>query len=353
MTYPDGSSYRGQWAYNKRHGRGTYFYKNGDKYSGEWKEDKRHGNGVFVYTKTESQLVGTFVNGQMVSGKWLLLDGTVYTGNFKNSAPEGKGSFTLPNGNTVSGQYVKGGDDEDEEEDEEEDGPKAEWVASGPPTLSVTSHAELSRPPMPAMPYVPSWEQPLGNVNLRITEVDVEGGWAVLQHVKPELGEEEEEPEDDEDAPAKDTSANLKGMTLTIEVTPGVVSKTIMFNDLSLAPGGKLRLLSGQAAKAPPTKPPPKEGEEEEEEPEDEEDEDSVPRKEFFAGKENMFASGFHCIGLTFTDLQGVSQLVWKVSRNAETGELEHDGKYKPLPPPEPEKQEGEEEEEEEDEDDE
>merc|ERR1712187_1610 len=112
-------------------------------------------------------------------------------------------------------------------------------------------------------------------------------------------------------------------------------------------------LLSGQAAEAPPTKPPPKEGEEEEEEPEDEEDEDSVPRKEFFAGKENMFASGFHCIGLTFTDLQGVSQLVWKVSRNADTGELEHDGKYKPLPPPEPEKQEGEEEEEEEDEDDE
>merc|ERR1712187_423156 len=246
----------------------------------------------------------------------------------------------MGNGNTVSGQYVKGGDDEDEEEEEE--GPKAEWVTSGPPTLSVTSHAELSRPPMPAIPYVPSWEQPLGNVNLRITEVDVEGGWAVLQHVKPELGEEEEEPEEDEDAPAKDTSANLKGMTLTIEVTPGVVSKTIMFNDLSLAPGGKLRLLSGQAANAPPTKPPPKEGEEEEEEPE--EDEDQVARKEYCASKENMFGSGFSSIGLSFTDIQGVSQLVWKVTRNAETGVLEHEGKYKPVPPPEPETKEGEEE---------
>ena len=68
MVYPDGSRYRGQWAYNQRHGRGTYFYKNGDKYSGQWKEGKRHGNGVFVFTKTESQLVGTFENGEMVSG---------------------------------------------------------------------------------------------------------------------------------------------------------------------------------------------------------------------------------------------------------------------------------------------
>jgi len=353
MTYPDGSSYRGQWAYNQRHGRGTYFYNSGDKYSGEWKEGKRHGNGVFVFTKTESQLVGTFVNGQMVSGKWLLLDGTVYTGNFKNSAPEGAGSFTLPNGNTVSGKYVTKGEDEDEDEDEDEEkGP--EWVASGSPTLSITSHAELSRPPMPALPYVPAWDQPVGNVGLRITEVDVEGGWAVIQHVKAETGEEEEEaPEDDEDAEPKDTSANLKGMTLTIESAAGVTSKTIVFNDLSLPVGAKLRLLSGQAANAPPVKPPPKEGEEEEEEPEDEDEEDAVPRKEFFAGKENMFAGGFASISLTFTDLQGASQLVWSVSPNAETGVLEHEGKYKPVPPPEPEVKEGEEEEEEEDEDDE
>lgn len=351
MTYPDGSRYRGQYSYNKRHGRGTYFYKTGDKYSGEWKEGKRHGNGVFVFTKTESQLVGTFVDGQMVSGKWLLLDGTVYTGNFKKSSPEGNGSFTLPNGNTVSGKYVQKGEDDEDEDDEEEENAGPEWVASGAPTLSVTSHAELSRPPMPAMPYVPAWNTPLGNINLRITEVDVEGGWAVLQHVKPETGEEEEDAaEDDEDAPVKDTSANLKGMSLTIESTPGVASKTIVFTDLSLPIGAKLRLLSGQAAKMPPVKPPPKAGEEEEEEPEEEEDEEAVPRKEFFAGGDNMFAAGFESISLTFTDLYGVGQLVWKVSKNAETGELEHEGKYKPVPPPEPEAK-GEEEEEEEDDD--
>jgi len=351
MTYPDGSHYRGQFAYNKRHGRGTYFYKTGDKYSGEWKEGKRHGNGVFVFTKTESQLVGTFVNGQMVSGKWLLLDGTVYTGNFKNSAPEGNGSFTLPNGNTVSGKYVKKDEDDEDDEDEDEDGPKTEWVAAGSPTLSVTSHAELSRPPMPALPYVPSWEEPSGNVGLRITEVDVEGGWAVIQNVKAEAGEEEEEPEDDDEAPAKDTSANLKGMTLTIESAPGVTSLAFAFTDISVGVDGKLRLLSGQAANAPPTKPPPKEGEEEEEEPELDEDEEAVARKEFCVGKDNMFANGFASISLTFTDIQGVGQLVWKVTRNAETGELDHDGKYKPIPPPEPEKGEEDDEEEEEDDD--
>jgi len=354
MVYPDGSRYRGQWAYNQRHGRGTYFYRTGDKYSGEWKEGKRHGNGVFVFTKTESQLVGTFENGQMVSGKWLLLDGTVYTGNFKNSSPDGNGSFSLPNGNTVSGKYVaKGEDDEDEDEDDEDAPTGPEWVASGAPTVSITSHAELSRPPMPAMPYVPSWTTPLGNVNLRITEMDVEAGWAVIQHVKAEVGEEEEEPEDDEDAPVKDTSANLKGMTLTIESAPGNTSKTIVFTDISLPVGAKLRLLSGPTATAPPAKPPPKEGEEEEEEPEDEEDEDAPARKEFLAGKENMFGDGFSSVSLTFTDIQGASQMVWKVSKNEETGEMETEGKYKPIPPPEPEPAEGEEgEEEEEDEDD-
>lgn len=349
MTYPDGSKYRGQWAYNKRHGRGTYFYKDGGKYSGEWKEGKRHGNGVFVFTKTESQLVGTFVDGQMVNGKWLLLDGTVYTGNFKNSAPEGKGSFTLPNGNTVSGQYVKATDEDEDEE--EEDAPKTEWVTSGPPTLSVTSHAELSRPPMPALPYVPSWDTPAGNVGLRITEVDVEGGWAVIQNVKAEVGEEEEEVEEDEDAPAKVTSANLKGMTLTIESSPGVVFKSIVFNDISLPLGAKLRLLSGASARAPPKKPPPKEGEEEEEADEEEEEEENANRKEFCVDTENMFGGGFHSISLTFTDMHEVSQLVWKVARDAETGELQHDGKFKPIPPPEPEVKEGEEEEEDEEED--
>merc|ERR1711934_853040 len=104
------------------------------------------------------------------------------------------------------------------------------------------------------------------------------------------MGEEEEDEPEDEDAPAKDTSANLKGMTLTIESAPGVASQTIVFTDISIGVGGKLRLLSGQAAKAPPTKPPP---EEEEEEPEDEEDEDQVARKEYCVGAENMFGSGF------------------------------------------------------------
>lgn len=339
MIYPNGDKYRGQFAYNKRHGRGTYeYFATKNKYSGEWKEDKRHGSGVFVYAATESQLVGTFKNGQMVKGKWLLADGTVFVGNFSNSTPTGNGSFTLPSGNTITGRYVPPTEEEIEDAEDGEAAPQ--WQTTSEPAIAQTSHAELSRPPMPALEYNPAWDTPLGNKNLRIIEVNEEGGYAVIQHVKPEPVEGEDaepEAEDDEDAEPKDTSANLKGMRLSVSSVADDGGLSFVFGDVSLAVGGKLRLLSAAAAQAPPKKQPKADGEDDE--PED--DEDGPETKEYFVSNENMFAGGLSSIKLDFMDKLGAPQLVWEVTKTESeeapgTFTLEHEGTYKPIPPPEP-----------------
>lgn len=49
MTYPDGTTYNGEWEDNKRHGQGIYTYRNGDYYDGEWKEGRKHGKGRYVF----------------------------------------------------------------------------------------------------------------------------------------------------------------------------------------------------------------------------------------------------------------------------------------------------------------
>ena len=47
-TYPDGSTYCGEWVGDKHHGRGDFTFANGTSYSGEWKEHLMHGKGVYT-----------------------------------------------------------------------------------------------------------------------------------------------------------------------------------------------------------------------------------------------------------------------------------------------------------------
>lgn len=76
MTYPDGSKYTGQWSDNERHGLGTYVFSNGDRYCGSWTKGVRSGDGTYVYKESQTQLSGTFIDGQCVDGKWEYFDGT-------------------------------------------------------------------------------------------------------------------------------------------------------------------------------------------------------------------------------------------------------------------------------------
>merc|ERR1712178_42591 len=119
FEYPDGSKYQGNWRHDKRHGDGVYWFPNGDIYSGEWRFGSKHGRGTFIHAESNARLVGTFVDGKFVKGKWVMADST-YTGGYKDNKPFGPGQFVFKNGNRQDGEYVQ---KEPVEGEEEEGGP--------------------------------------------------------------------------------------------------------------------------------------------------------------------------------------------------------------------------------------
>lgn len=139
ITFPNGDKYQGQWVDNKFHGEGTYSYAKGDIYSGGWDKGVKSGEGTFKFLADGSQLIGTWVKGGMVSGRWVLADGSSWTGPFKASVPLGRGVWYLPNGTSQEGNYVQEGDAEDPEAEL-----KSKWVG-GPVRQSNTTAAELLR----------------------------------------------------------------------------------------------------------------------------------------------------------------------------------------------------------------
>lgn len=104
FKYPDGSKYQGNWRHDKRHGDGVYWFKNGDIYSGEWRFGSKHGRGTFIHNESNARLVGTFVDGKFVKGKWVMADAT-FTGGFKDNKPFGPGQFVFKSGNRQDGEY--------------------------------------------------------------------------------------------------------------------------------------------------------------------------------------------------------------------------------------------------------
>lgn len=60
------------------------------------------------------QLVGVWEAGALVSGKWIMKDGTTWQGPFKDGKPLGRGMFVFPSGLGVAGEYVQVGDPDDD-----------------------------------------------------------------------------------------------------------------------------------------------------------------------------------------------------------------------------------------------
>jgi len=85
VTYPNNSTYRGQFRDGKRHGRGTLTDAQGTMHDAEWKHDKRQGKGTEVY-----------------------LDGTRFTGTYVDDMRAGHGKMTWPEGSQYQGQFDRG-----------------------------------------------------------------------------------------------------------------------------------------------------------------------------------------------------------------------------------------------------
>jgi len=152
---PCRSAPAGTWEADRFHGDGTYYYKSGDIYSGGWLRGVRHGEGVLMYAADESQLVGRWERGGIVSGKWVLKDGTSWHGPFHRGKPLGRGVFYFPNGTMQEGEYVREGatagdaDAPPPEEGEEEGDEELKTVWKGGPVRPDNADAaEVTRAPI-------------------------------------------------------------------------------------------------------------------------------------------------------------------------------------------------------------
>ena len=82
-------------------------YTNKGIYSGNWANGKKDGQGTYIFEATKEKYVGTFKNGQLVSGKWLYPNGSYFEGSFGFNKPKGAGVWHFANGNKVEGVYTQ------------------------------------------------------------------------------------------------------------------------------------------------------------------------------------------------------------------------------------------------------
>merc|ERR1712232_345049 len=104
MTFADGGMYHGHFSGGSRNGEGTFIYPNKDVYSGSWKDGKKHGDGFYVFNTSKYYYKGTWSQGQISSGQWILSPAMCYEGPFKQQKPDGEGRFKF-DGFEVLGNY--------------------------------------------------------------------------------------------------------------------------------------------------------------------------------------------------------------------------------------------------------
>ncbi|CAD7929655.1 unnamed protein product [Amoebophrya sp. A120] len=104
MTYASGGCYNGNFENGVRSGEGTFVYPTKDIYSGLWKAGKKSGEGFYVFANSKYYYQGTWKNGEIVTGKWVLSPSRYFEGSFTRQKPSGDGKFVC-SGYEVHGCY--------------------------------------------------------------------------------------------------------------------------------------------------------------------------------------------------------------------------------------------------------
>ena len=107
MNYEDGTYYIGEFLNNVEHGEGKIF-NNDNKiiYEGDFKNGEKNGNGKF-YFKDGSYYKGEFLSG-VFHGKGIIYNEKkekIYEGDFKNGVKHGKGKLKKKDGTYYEGQF--------------------------------------------------------------------------------------------------------------------------------------------------------------------------------------------------------------------------------------------------------
>ena len=68
-----------------KHGKGVYLYVNGNRYEGDWANDKKNGKGSYTYFTTGEKYEGQWVDGEKHGyGSYSYAYGDKYTGEWKD-----------------------------------------------------------------------------------------------------------------------------------------------------------------------------------------------------------------------------------------------------------------------------
>lgn len=110
LKNPDGTIYEGDWKYNMKNGRGTLWRKRGKttfkEYVGEWKDDRMHGEGTF-YHENGDVYIGNFRDGMKAGrGKHTFVNGSKYEGEHENGSRCGFGTLYTENGDIYEGYWL-------------------------------------------------------------------------------------------------------------------------------------------------------------------------------------------------------------------------------------------------------
>lgn len=105
VTYPNQTTYRGQFKDGKRHGRGVLIDAQGTRHDAEWRDDKRQGKGTEIYVDG-TKFVGSYVDDlRSGHGKMTWPEGSKYEGQFSRGKANGEGVLQRTDGSVYKGHF--------------------------------------------------------------------------------------------------------------------------------------------------------------------------------------------------------------------------------------------------------
>lgn len=114
QTFPNHDKYEGQWENGVRSGEGVLWIRVGKAatklrklYVGGWKDDKRHGKGTCFFKNNES-FQGDWEQGKMHgTGQMRYANGDLYIGSWHNGERSGYGTMNKANGDCYEGYWLR------------------------------------------------------------------------------------------------------------------------------------------------------------------------------------------------------------------------------------------------------
>ena len=100
--------YEGEWQIDEMNGYGNFYWSDGSSYKGLWKDERRHGNGTQIYPQNSSlvKYIGEWREDLRNGfGKVFWINGNTYEGQFQNGIINGKGTFIWADGSRYDGLF--------------------------------------------------------------------------------------------------------------------------------------------------------------------------------------------------------------------------------------------------------